>query len=206
MLLGLDPQVRPSAFPLLQMLGWPGGLALAALAVVWLVRPRLPLRQPLVVVLFSSVALLVVHSHRLKPLTPFWFSRVPRLVQEIRARHVPGDRLFVWGWAPGIYSLTRMEAASEITLTHIVVNDYSSIPGSPRIEPRYAAILMRDLRERTPRFIVDAQAISVTLAAGPPLLHRLALYPDFELNHLLRERYELVGRFDGCRLYLRKRS
>jgi hypothetical protein len=162
----------------------------------------LPLRQPLVAVLFFSVALLVVHSHRLKPLKPFWFSQLPRLVQEIRARHAPGDRLFVWGWAPGIYSLTRMQAASEITLPNIVVNDYSRIPGSPRIEPRYAAILMRDLRERTPRFIVDAAAVSVTLADGPPRLYRLALYPDFELNHLLRDRYELVGRFDGCKLYL----
>ncbi len=203
MFLGLDVHAKPAASLLLQLLGWPGVLALGALAIVVLrVHPGLPLRRPLGAVLSVAVALLVVQSHRLKPLTPFWFSRVPRLVQEIRARHSPSDRLFVWGWAPGIYSLTRVEAASEITLPQVVVSDYSRTPVRPTIEPRYAAILMRDLRERTPRFIVDAGAVGITLADGGPDRYRLGQYPDFELNRLLQERYELVGRFNRCKLYV----
>jgi hypothetical protein len=114
----------------------------------------------------------------------------------------PEDRLFVWGWLPEIYSLTRLEAASHLTVTQFVVNDALAERQRPVINPEFADYLMRDLRARKPRFIVDASRRSWTmLDSGDPWIYDLQLYPEFEMVEMLRLEYEPVGEFDGCRVY-----
>jgi len=133
---------------------------------------------------------------------PFHAVGFDDLVRTIDARRAPDDRLFVWGWAPEIYSLTRMEAASSFSITQYVVGDYRAQHAEPRLDPYYAAALLDDLAARPPRFIVDASRRSWTMAAdGQPTLYRLEQYPDFGLVRLLHERYTSLGRYDDCELY-----
>jgi len=115
-----------------------------------------------------------------------------------------GDRLFVWGWAPEIYSLSRMTAASQFNVCHYIVNDDIAVRKEPRLNEELAAQLLLELREQKPRFIVDASRRSWTLQASrDPWLYDLGLYPEFGLVRLLRTEYRLAGVFDDCPVYER---
>jgi hypothetical protein len=169
--------------------------------------PRLP--RVAAGLLALEALLLVVHVQRapLPRSLPYHPSGYAHLVEELERRSQAGDRLFVWGWAPEIYSLSRLEAASHFTITQYIVQDYLGERGAPEIDDSYAEMLMRDLRERQPRFFVDASRRSWTMADDQiPRIYVLEQYPDFELVKWLRSEYRLVGRFDGTRLYLRRRS
>ena len=75
----------------------------------------------------------------------------------------------------------------------------------PALQTRHAEMLMRDLRERGPRFIVDAWRRSWTMvASGDPSIYRLDRYPDFELPRFLERHYDLEGTLDGCELWVRR--
>jgi hypothetical protein len=85
------------------------------------------------------------------------------------------------------------------------VNDYTPYPEQPTLNRPLAHMLMEDLRDRRPRFIVDAADRSWTLAAsGDPWLYRLDRYPRFELLSYLESDYRLAGRFDDCDVYVRR--
>ncbi|MCP3978243.1 MAG: hypothetical protein GY716_02770 [bacterium] len=128
------------------------------------------------------------------------------LVDRIGAEADAGDRLFVWGWAPEIYTHTRQESASHVAVSQYVVGDIAVLDDRrSTLQPEYAAELMRDLRERRPRYIVDAARRSWTLQAGDdPWIYDLERYPQFELVSMLESEYEEVGEFDGCRLHRRR--
>ena len=61
---------------------------------------------------------------------------------------------------------------------------------------------MRELEERKPRFIVDGADRS--WAESSPAIYRLERYPGFALVRLLADEYTLVGRLDGCAVYVRR--
>jgi len=131
--------------------------------------------------------------------------RFEALAAFLRARSAPGDRLFVWGWAPEIYSLTELESASHISVTQHVVQDHIEGTGPPPgIDPMWADRLLGELRAREPRFIVDAAARSWFMSNQE--IYRLSRYPDFALVVLLRTSYERVATIDGCDVYERRSS
>jgi len=148
--------------------------------------------------------LLLVAIQQTSP-TPRSMSHNPYTFDELaawlRRASRPGDRLFVWGWAPEIYSLTRLEAASRLVTSEYVVRDFPAAQGRPSIDPAWAERMMRDLREREPRFIVDAAERSWT--STDARFYRLELYPGFELAELLARRYVARARLDGCVVYER---
>jgi hypothetical protein len=113
----------------------------------------------------------------------------------------PGDRLFVWGWAPEIYSLTRLEAASHITFCQFVANDFLGFPDLPSINDVWARMLLDELDATRPRFIVDASR--QTWFESEAWIYDLRNFPDFELNNLLRTRYRQVARVDDCPIWER---
>jgi hypothetical protein len=128
--------------------------------------------------------------------------RFDEVVAYLRSHEAAGDRLFVWGWAPEIYSLTEMECASHISVTQHVVQDHIAGKGPPPgIDPVWARRLMTELDARKPRFIVDAAARSWFLSSQD--VYQLARYPDFALVKLLRDEYEPVATIDGCKVYER---
>jgi 4-amino-4-deoxy-L-arabinose transferase-like glycosyltransferase len=171
---------------------------------------RWPLRRAATVLpalLWLEVGLLVFQAQLAEPprSLPFHRQGYDRLVHEMLSRRLPGDRLFVWGWAPEIYSLSRLEAASHFSNCQYIVNDYEARPNAPRLNRYLADMLLGDLEQRPPRFVVDATQRSWTMeASGDPWLYRLELYPDFELRDYLARNYRLLGSFDGCKLYLRR--
>ncbi len=113
----------------------------------------------------------------------------------------PGDRLFVWGWAPEIYSLTRLEAASHITFCQYVANDLKGVPNRPVLNEEWAGVLMNELETTRPRFIVDASRVS--WFETERWIYELRNYPDFELNALLQRDYRQVARVDDCPIWER---
>jgi hypothetical protein len=92
-----------------------------------------------------------------------------------------------------------------MTITQYVVDDYYVTSQAPRLNTEVAETLMDNLRERRPRFIVDAAERSWTLLAdADPRLYRMKNYPDFELTDLLEQEYRFAGTLDGCDLYIRR--
>jgi hypothetical protein len=189
------------AFPLLYLLA--GALLIGFIA--W--RPRRNVPAAVVMLLCLEAVGLVIGSLALTnpPSFPYHRDRLGALAARMELLRRPGDRLFVWGWLPELYSLTRLEPASHFSITQYVVNDYQAVQAEPELDDYFANQLMRDLERRPPRFIVDAWRRSWTMERnGDPARYRLDLYPQFGLRAFLAEHYERVGLFDGCELYVRE--
>ncbi len=184
--------------------------AVVVLLGIWAIRPwhRLGRLLTALVVLEAALLVLQVQSRPAPPSLPHHQpDRFSRLEHQIRIRQAPGDRLFVWGWAPEIYTLTRLEASSHLVISQYIVNDVQAVVGKPELNRELAAELMTDLEQRRPRFIVDATSRSATLQTpDEPWLYDLELYPDFALRSFLRDHYRRAGRFDGCDLYVVRRG
>ena len=105
------------------------------------------------------------------------------------------------GWAPEIYSLTRLEAASHITFCQYVANDFVGFPDRPSLNQEWAQILMNELDATQPRFIVDASR--ATWFETEAWIYDLRNFPDFELNTLLETEYRQVARVDDCPIWER---
>ncbi len=196
-------------------IGWTGALSLAAwvsivaallLAVFALSRPRT--RLPLTLGVWIGVEVVFVGLATIGLLHPPSAPDPDHRYREISAalyqRSHPGDRLFVWGWAPEIYSLTQLTPASQFTVSTYLVDDTGPSTEASFIDPGYERLLMDELRVATPRFVVDASRRSWTMArAGDASAYDLERYPAFELNRYLERHYHAVGAFGGCVLYER---
>jgi 4-amino-4-deoxy-L-arabinose transferase-like glycosyltransferase len=170
-------------------------------------RPSRLIPAVVVAMLWLEGGALVLQSQSLKrpDSLPFHHRGYSELAARIDALRQEGDRLFVWGWAPEIYSLTELQAASHFSITQYVVNDYSVDSVEPELDSFFADMVMNDLEERRPRFIVDAWRRSWTMnSSNDPRIYDLELYPEFELKRFLEAHYSSAGRFDDCELYLRR--
>ena len=100
--------------------------------------------------------------------------------------------------------MTRMEPASHFTNCQYVVNDYQAEPVL-EIQPDMARLMMRDIENRPPEFIVDGWRRSWTMAANQnPWIYNLDRYPEFDFTLYLRSHYRPVGTFDDCDLWVRR--
>jgi 4-amino-4-deoxy-L-arabinose transferase-like glycosyltransferase len=192
-------RVQPSTWVYLALL--------LTLVLYGLSRPRLRLAAAVAAVLGVEIVFLGVWAIPLldPPSAPYAGHRFTELSADLIARSRADDRLFVWGWAPEIYSLTRLTPGSQFTISMYLVNDTRSDPQLAEIDPRYERRLMRELHATQPRFIVDASRRSWTMAlSGEPWLYDLTRYPEFELNRYLNRHYRPVARHDGCVVYERR--
>jgi len=199
-------------------LGWPhvihpGTMAYLVVLVLLLLyglsRPAVRLSTAVAGILALEIIFLGAHAMTLTAprSAPYPGKDFKILTQEILERSQPTDRLFVWGWAPEVYSLTRLTPASQFVISMYLVNDTRPEPVTFAIDPGYEGQLMDELRAVEPRFIVDASSRSWTMvASGDPSLYTLRRYPDFALNGYLASHYRRVGRFDGSVLYERNES
>ncbi|HUT11628.1 MAG TPA: glycosyltransferase family 39 protein [Thermoguttaceae bacterium] len=122
-------------------------------------------------------------------------------VSYLRSHGQSGDRLFVWGWRPELYTFSRLEPASSFTITSYIVQDARVLrTGRVEIHPERSRRLMRDLDERKPRFIVDASKCSMTMS------YRWAYSLEYyaPLREHLQEHYEPSATRDGCDIYVRR--
>jgi len=193
---------------------WPASLpmtlyfaAVVGLLGFWMLRPMQRGGSALRMLLLLEAGLMIfltllIPTPRSLPHHPDGFRQLAARIETLRA---PGDRLFVWGWLPEIYSLTRLEPASHMTITEYVVGDYYIATKGPTIDRPTARLMLQDLEARKPRFLVDGADRSWTMVADrDPWLYDLSQYPDFELVRLLDTEYVRDGRYDGCELYVRR--
>lgn len=181
-------------------------VGLGLLLLYGLSRPSARLATAVGGILALEIVFLGVHASTLMtpPSAPYAGHDFRAVTRAIDERSEPADRLFVWGWAPEVYSLTRLTPASEFVISMYLVNDTGPEPQASAIDPDYERQLMDELNAVEPRFIVDASSRSWTMvASGDPWLYTLQRYPDFALNRYLASHYRRVGRFDGSALYER---
>ncbi len=125
------------------------------------------------------------------------------VVGYLRGQHHDGDRLFVWGWRPELYTFSRLQPASSFTITSYIIRDARVLrTGRVEPDPMLSDRLMRTLRDRPPRFIVDASRCS--LALSHRWAYRLENLPP--LAEFLASEYELTATLDDCDVYARKDS
>jgi len=182
-------------------------LAGAGILVFALPRPRLRLPLAAAGLICLEVALVTVQGQVLETprSLPHHRQGFGALEHYLDGAARPADRLFVWGWAPEIYSVTRLEAATQFSVCQYFVNDTAPVQGRPRLDEDLATKLMRELAERRPRFIVDASRRSWTMQGSrEPWIYDLRLYPEFGLVRLLETEYRLAGVFDDCPVYERR--
>jgi 4-amino-4-deoxy-L-arabinose transferase-like glycosyltransferase len=179
-------------------------LAACGIVIFALARPWRRAGAVVAVLIALEAGLLVIGQQRAE--TPASMShsrhRFDELARFVVARGKPGDRMFVWGWAPEIYSLTRLESASHLTSCQYVVNDFLGAPERPSLNAPWVEMMMRDLSSRKPRFIVDASARSWT--STEPWIYGLEHYPGFELVEHIRVHYVARGELDGCAVFERR--
>jgi hypothetical protein len=181
-------------------------IAIATLLVYWLWRPRRHLRRTLIAYLCLEVALLTLTAQvRPRPSAlPYHAQRYDQLVTFLRSQAEEGDRLFVWGWAPEIYTLSRLEAASQFTICMYLVGDYSRM-ANPRLDTDMETLLLSDLRQRRPKFFVDASRRSWTMEeTGQPWIYDLRLYRDSALTDYLTTEYTPAAMLDNCVVHIRR--
>jgi len=122
-------------------------------------------------------------------------------VSYLRSHGRSGDRLFVWGWRPELYTFSRLEPASSFTITSYIIQDARVLrTGQVEIHAGRSGRLMRDLDKREPRFIVDASNCS--MAMGHRWAYSLDYYPP--LRAYLEEHYARSAKRDGCDIYVRR--
>jgi hypothetical protein len=189
---------------------WPeafvvGLLALGCLAVTayWLQYPLRRAGPALVALLVVQSSVLIVTEQLAPAPVSMQHNRhkFVDLTRLLEANAAPDDRLFVWGWAPEIYSLSRLESATHITFCQYVAGDLQGVADRPRLDRQWADLLMGELATTRPRFIVDAAAASWFETEAD--IYELDNFPEFELNTLLRENYREIGRADECAVWER---
>ena len=125
----------------------------------------------------------------------FWRQRQTSPVAErIRAEAKPGDRLVVWGWAPGYHVETGLPQGVRDGHSERSLN-----PGP--LQSHYRSRVLFDLRRNQPRWFVDA------VAPGQFGYQERSLFGHDtwpELRELIAEHYELIAEIAGVRLYRRR--
>jgi hypothetical protein len=122
----------------------------------------------------------------------------PDLSRTLRSLARPGDQLFVWGFAPELYQLTKLWPATRFYTTYHLTGQMRNAKQHFNLDaPAFRTIwkqAMGDLARSQPRFIVDC-------VAGSRLdtLDALSRYP--QLSTFITEHYTLVARINLMALY-----
>lgn len=101
---------------------------------------------------------------------------VDPIVATIEAEKRPGDSLYVWGYRPQLYVLTRLIPATRFTVTDVLVGATGEVGRAldehlphPYYEDRGWDKFMSDLERERPRFIVDTQQLANRFGRFPLL-------------------------------------
>ncbi len=127
----------------------------------------------------------------------------PHVVQRLRADPCfDGARLFVWGFAPEFYYLSRLRPASRFVIPAYTVSGYE--PGNPDargadalIRDDHWRLLIDDLQRNRATYVLD------TAGSG---LHRWRAFPAHRfppLSALLRREFTLLDTVDGVAVFRR---
>jgi hypothetical protein len=122
----------------------------------------------------------------------FWRQRqVSAVGMSLRQHLAPGDKLVVWGWAPGYHVETGLAQGSREAHCGLIIN-----PGPLQADYRHRFLF--DLRRNHPRWFVDA------VAPGQFGFQERSLFghdtwPD--LRDFIAAHYDLLDEVDAVRIY-----
>ncbi|MCP5461660.1 MAG: glycosyltransferase family 39 protein [bacterium] len=119
----------------------------------------------------------------------------------LNAHTKPSDTLFVWGFAPEVYALSRRRCASRYVICNYLVGDVSPfLKGVKRdtATQRFWQELFSDLLANQPQYIIDTAPLNY-LGFGT---HPLEAYP--ELLQYIKKQYSLDKEIGTLKLYRRK--
>lgn len=193
-------------------LGWALCVGAAPAVTAWLTRPlgrpgRVCVAATLVLVLGFQIgnAALYFGGRRIyRETDPVYREAAARLARD---PCFTGSRLFVWGWAPAFYYYAGLSGARPASrfavLAQAGLTDY--VPGNigRRAEPpggqaaRHWDWLLDDLERSRATYILD------TAPAGIYRWDRYPLSSFPRLDAYISERYELLDRVDGVRVFRR---
>jgi hypothetical protein len=125
----------------------------------------------------------------------FWRERQTTVVGDyVRGLAEPGDKLVVWGWAPGYHVETGLGQGSREAHCGLIID-----PGP--LQSHYRDRLLFDLRRNQPRWFIDAVAPGQFAYKD----RRLFGHESFpELKEFIATRYEFIEEFDGVRIFRRR--
>jgi hypothetical protein len=127
----------------------------------------------------------------------FW-SRSPDYFQAshyVKERTAPNERIFVWGWFPGLYVEADRCPSTRFVYTHLLSGSTSHEARGHNV-PEAWEMLMSDLEKNPPPFILDTSLRGYSFEEFPP-----ENYP--ELWKFMTERYHLDKEIEGVRIYKR---
>ena len=133
-----------------------------------------------------------------RPLTGYiagWQVRqAGRIGSRLRELATPGDKLVVWGWAPGLHVESGLSCGVRGAQSERSIN-----PGP--LQDDYRWRYLHDLRRHRPRWFVDA------VAPGQFGYHEREFFGHEcwpELNALIQSDYERIAEIDQVRIYRRR--
>jgi hypothetical protein len=121
-----------------------------------------------------------------------------QVVRYLRSHSISRDQVFVWGTAPLIYFLSGRGCPSRFVSNLALVSDWA--PSTWRNE------LIRNLREKQPRFIIVERGDAIPAVSGTTLDSEEYLIRYPALAHLLAVEYKRSKAFKNFTVYVRLRS
>lgn len=119
---------------------------------------------------------------------------VRRTAEEVRRYGAPGEYLYVWGFEPGLYSLTEMKPASRYI--------YNVPQRAKWKNERPRATVMHELRAHPPAVIVTQTRDAMKFVTGNDWNSTDSL-PDFpEMQRFIEENYRKVQTVDRFAIWL----
>jgi 4-amino-4-deoxy-L-arabinose transferase-like glycosyltransferase len=114
----------------------------------------------------------------------------------VRERTRPNERIFVWGWFPGLYVEADRCPSTRFVYTHLLSGSTSREAQGHNV-PEAWRMLMSDLEKDPPAFILDTSLRGYSFEEFP-----LENYP--ELWQFVSERYRVDTELAGVRIYKRR--
>ncbi|MBW2456813.1 MAG: hypothetical protein JRI68_20010 [Deltaproteobacteria bacterium] len=121
-----------------------------------------------------------------------------RMAEELRQRVAPGDKVYVWGFEPVLYSLSERHPASRF-----IYNVPQRVSWSAEATRRE---LMDELRAAPPAAIVVVAHDALPMVTGDMTDSQSALSDFVELDHFIAQGYGKLKQIEDLALYVPRRA
>lgn len=126
------------------------------------------------------------------------------LTEYIKSNTNANDKIFVWGWYPDIYVLTKRDPASRYIYRNFLTGLIPTVNADPNIDtskliiPGSWQIFMEEIKKNMPRYFVDTSPGDHKLYGNAPPGKFYQKYPPDKFSQLsifLKENYVVVKEF-----------
>ena len=159
------------------------------------------------------LSLLFAPWYTVKMFYPYYFKEIEaedQLVKYLQLRTLPEDTLFVWGFYPNINVRTDRMPATRYTYCQFLIGQvawfqYKYNPDAyKRIVPGAWDILMRELEQNKPKYIIDTSPADITGYKYYPMQRYPLLWNYIKQYYRLDPHYPLNGYPGHIHIYVRR--